>query len=58
VEARAQLLGQAETRLLESAADIPIFVESRKTLVGPRVRGWRTGPIPVIPSRWLCVEDG
>jgi oligopeptide transport system substrate-binding protein len=58
LEARTQLFGQAETLLLESAADIPIFVESRKTLVGPRVRGWRTGPIPVIPSRWLCVEDG
>ncbi len=54
---RAELFGQAETLLLEAAADVPIFVESRKTLVGPRVRGWRTSPIPVIPSRWLCVED-
>ena len=58
LEARAFLFGQAETLLFEAAVDVPVFVESRKTLVGPRVRGWRAGPLPVIPSRWLgVVED-
>ncbi len=56
--ARARLMAEAETLLLDVAADVPIFVESTKTLVGPRVHNWRSNPQRLNPSRWLCVEDG
>jgi len=57
VEARATLLAQAEQLFLDASGFAPIFVESRKHLVGSRVTGWITNPFGVNQSRWMCVTE-
>ena len=55
-EARADLLAQAEQLFLDGGAAIPVFIENSRNLVGPRVTGWEVNPVPINPSRWLCVD--
>lgn len=57
VEARAQMLAEAEQIFLDASPMAPIFVESTKQLVGERVEGWITNPLSINPSRWLCVRS-
>ena len=53
--ARMKLLAQAETVLLEDAPIIPIYHQSYRNLVHPRVKGWVANPMGVQLSRYLEV---
>jgi oligopeptide transport system substrate-binding protein len=53
---RSRQLAEAESLFLAAGPETPIFVESNKNLVSPRVEGWQSSPWQINPSRWLCVE--
>lgn len=53
---RSAQLAQAEMIFLNAGPETPVFIESTKALVSPRVQGWRSSPWQINPSRWLCVE--
>jgi oligopeptide transport system substrate-binding protein len=53
---RSRQLAEAESLFLAAGPETPIFVESNKSLVSPRVEGWQSSPWQINPSRWLCVE--
>ncbi len=55
-EARYQQLAEAEQLLLDGGGQTPIFIETTKALVSPRVTNWQSSPWQVNPSRWMCVE--
>jgi oligopeptide transport system substrate-binding protein len=54
--ARAELLADAESLLLESYALVPIARRNVFSLVSPRLRGWEPNPIGFHPSRWMSLE--
>lgn len=56
--ARAELLGRAESLLMQDAPIIPIYYYARRYLVSPEVRGWQTSGRGPTPSRYLYVDRG
>lgn len=56
LEQRAQLLRQAETRLLSAHAILPIYFYTSKHLVRPELRGFEANPLDRHPSRFLSLE--
>ena len=55
---RSAQLAEAEQIFLDAGPETPLFVESNKNLVSPRIQGWQASPWQVNASRWLCVEPG
>ncbi len=55
--ARAALMGQAEALMLEAAPMAPVWHEVNKSLVNPRVTGWRENAVQINRSRYLCFAD-
>ena len=56
LEARANLLAQAEALMLAEDALVPIYFVVNKALVAPRVTGWVDNIANFHRSRWLCVD--
>jgi oligopeptide transport system substrate-binding protein len=54
--ARAKILAEAETLMIEDTPIVPIFHYVSKTLVKPYVQGWVTNVQDVHPTRWLSVK--
>lgn len=55
-EARYQQLADAEQLFLDGSGETPIFIETTKALVTPRVTNWQSSPWQINPSRWMCVK--
>jgi len=55
---RMALFAQAEQYLLDQGVIAPIFVESSKELISPRVRNFQNNPTGLYASQWLCVKEG
>lgn len=53
--ARALQLAEAETLFLDGGGETPIFVETNKVLVSPRIEGWVSNPWQINPNRWHCI---
>lgn len=53
---RINLLGKAEAMMLEDTAVIPIFHNTRRRLVNPRVTGWTKAPLDQNPTRFLDIK--
>lgn len=56
VEQSYDLLRQAEALLIEDAAVIPLFFESSRRLVSPRLRGYADNINDIHPVRWMWLE--
>lgn len=56
-ERRSDLMGEAETLVLDAAPMAPVFFESAKILVSERVEGLVPNPFRLHQSRWLCLQD-
>lgn len=54
---RIALLGKAEAIMLEDNAVIPIFHNTRRRLVNPRVTGWTKAPLDQNPTRFLNIKE-
>ena len=54
--ARAKVLAEAETVMIEDAPIAPIFHYVSKRLVKPHVQGWVTNVQDVHPTRWLSTK--
>jgi oligopeptide transport system substrate-binding protein len=54
---RADLLFEAESRLIAAHAVIPIYYYSAKQLVRPRIEGFRPNPMDRHPTRFLRLKD-
>ncbi len=54
---RANLLREAETRLIDAHAVIPLYCYTSKRLVRPRVEGFRPNPLDRHPTRFLRLAD-
>lgn len=55
--ARSLQLAEAETLFLDGGGETPIFVETNKHLVSPRIEGWVSSPWRINPNRWHCVAE-
>ena len=55
VAVRNALLTQAEQRLLDAVAIIPIDTLVERALVAPRIHGWQDNAFAFHPSRFLSV---
>jgi len=55
VATRNALLNQAEQKLLDSVAIIPVDTPVERIMVSPRVHGWQNNPFVVHPSRFLSI---
>ena len=53
---RQALLREAETRLLEAHAVLPLYYYTSKHLVRPEVNGFQANPLDRHPSRFLSLE--
>ncbi|HEY9142548.1 MAG TPA: hypothetical protein VIM90_00755, partial [Arenimonas sp.] len=53
---RQALLREAETRLLEAHAVLPLYYYTSKHLVRPEVKGFQANPLDRHPSRFLSLE--
>ena len=56
-DVRAQLLQQAERRLLQAAPIAPVYVNPSLNLVNPKVTGWIDNLGDVHPKRWVCFRE-
>ncbi|MFC4728348.1 peptide ABC transporter substrate-binding protein [Coralloluteibacterium thermophilus] len=56
--ARSALLREAEARLLDAHAVIPLYYYTSKHLVAPRVGGWQANPLDRHPTRHLDLDGG
>jgi oligopeptide transport system substrate-binding protein len=54
---RAGLLRQAEEIALKDAPLAPIFFDSGRALVNPRVTGWVDNKVNTHRMRWLCTKE-
>lgn len=57
MEARAEILERAEQRLLDAAPIAPLWFQVNKSLVNPRVTGWRENAVRINRTRYLCFAD-
>lgn len=55
--ARAALMREAEALMLADAPMAPVWHEVNKSLVNPRVTGWRENALQINRSRYLCFTD-
>ncbi|MDQ0463459.1 oligopeptide transport system substrate-binding protein [Caulobacter ginsengisoli] len=55
-QARAAILGQAETLMLSDAPIVPIYYLINKNLVNPKVSGFVDNIVDQHRSRWLCAK--
>jgi oligopeptide transport system substrate-binding protein len=55
---RLALLAQAERLLLEEQPIIPLYIDVRRRLVKPDVRGWEPNPMDLHPSRHFYLAAG
>ena len=53
---RARLLAQAESRMLDADALIPVYFVVNRNLVNPKITGWVDNEENFHRSRWLCVK--
>jgi oligopeptide transport system substrate-binding protein len=54
---RAGLLRQAEELALRDAALSPVYFDTGRSLVNPRVTGWVDNKFNLHRTRWLCTKD-
>jgi oligopeptide transport system substrate-binding protein len=54
---RAGLMRQAEEIAMKDAAIAPIFFDSGRSLVNPRVTGWVDNKFNTHRTRWLCTKE-
>jgi len=57
LEERAALLRQAEARLLQAHALVPLYFYTSRHLVRPEVEGFQANPLDRHPSRFLRLRD-
>mgnify|MGYP005855919127 CR=1 FL=1 len=57
-EARTHLLWQAEQRLLDHNAIIPLYYYVSRHLVRPEISGYEDNPMDIHLSRWLSLKSG
>lgn len=50
------LLAQAETKLIDQAAFIPVYYDTSRRLVAPHVKGWIDNPGDTHPLRYVWIE--
>lgn len=55
-EAYNALLAQAEARLIDQAAAIPVYYDTSRRLVAPYVKGWVDNPSDTHSLRWVWLE--
>jgi oligopeptide transport system substrate-binding protein len=54
---RAGMLRAAEEIVLKEAALAPVFFDTGRSLVNPRVTGWVDNKFNLHRTRWLCTKD-
>ena len=54
---RAGLLRQAEEMAVKDAALAPVYFDTGRSLVNPRVTGWVDNKFNVHRTRWLCTKE-
>ena len=54
--ARAAVLAQAESKVLDSAAIIPVYFDTHVYLLHPTVRGWQPTPMEHSDYRYVSIE--
>jgi oligopeptide transport system substrate-binding protein len=57
IDARAEILKQAEALLLEEVPVIPILYYTANSLVSPRLQGWEDNVMNVHGTRWMSVSE-
>ena len=57
LDARAEILKQAETLLLEEVPVIPILYYTANSLVSPRLQGWEDNVMNVHGTRWMSISE-
>ena len=57
LEARAEILKQAETLLLEEVPVIPILYYAANSLVSPKLQGWEDNIMNVHGTRWMSISE-
>lgn len=57
LEARAQILKEAETLLLEEVPVIPILYYTANSLVSPSLEGWEDNVMNVHGTRWMSISE-
>ena len=57
LDARAQILKQAETLLLEEVPVIPILYYTANSLVSPKLQGWEDNVMNVHGTRWMSISE-
>jgi len=55
--ARMQILQQAEERVLDAQAVLPLYFHVSRHLVSPRVGGWNAHPLDRHLGRWLWLRE-
>lgn len=58
MEARAELLRQAEQIAMDDVAAIPIYYYMSRNVVSPRVEGFVDNAFDIHRTRWLSLNDG
>jgi oligopeptide transport system substrate-binding protein len=54
---RAGLLRSAEEIAIKEAALAPVFFDTGRSLVNPRVTGWEDNKFNLHRTRWLCTKE-
>lgn len=57
LEARAEILRQAERMLLDEVGVVPIFYYTSKSLVSPKLTGWEDNIQNVHPTRFMSIKE-
>lgn len=57
LDARAELMAEAEALALEDSATLPLYYYVSRNLVSPELTGWQTNIEDIHRSRWIDFED-
>ena len=57
LNARAEILKQAERMLLDEVGVVPLFYYTSQSLVSPKLKGWEDNIQNVHPSRFMSIEE-